>query len=219
VKSLLRAPREPVNAWTHWAGAVAGALLLWPLLAWAGTHGVARWPFVVFDLSLVALYAASASYHSFSPGGNGALWLRKLDHAAIFLLIAGTYTPVAFLGLAEPQRSRVLALIWGIALLGIGLKLFTLKVPRWLSTALYVGMGWLAVGFLPQLSRQLPHAAIVWLALGGVLYTLGAFGYATKRPRTPRRLGGLGTWGFHELWHLFVLGGSAAHVVMMFNLR
>ncbi len=169
---------------------MAGALLLWPLLAWAGTHGVARWPFVVFDLSLVALYAASASYHSFSPGGNGALWLRKLDHAAIFLLIAGTYTPVAFLGLAEPQRSRVLALIWGIALLGIGLKLFTLKVPRWLSTALYVGMGWLAVGFLPQLSRQLPHAAIVWLALGGVLYTLGAFGYATKRPRTPRRLGG-----------------------------
>lgn len=212
--AFLRVPREPINAWTHWAGAAAGALLLWPLLAWAQARGLARWPFLVFGLSLLALYAASASYHSFAPGERRAAWLRKLDHAAIFLLIAGTYTPVAFFGLGEPQRGRVLALVWGIALLGVGLKLFTLKVPRPLSTALYVGMGWLAVGFLPELSRHLPRAALVWLTVGGVFYTAGAVGYATKRPRTPRR-----GWGFHELWHLFVLAGSAAHVAMMFNLR
>ena len=211
---LFRAPREPINAWTHWAGAAAGALVLGPLLAWAAARGLALWPFVVFGLSLLALYAASASYHSFAPGERGAAWLRKLDHAAIFLLIAGTYTPVAFFGLTGAQRGRVLALVWGLALLGAGLKLFTLRVPRLLSTALYVGMGWLAVGFLPELSRHLPRAALLWLTAGGVLYTTGAVGYATKWPRTPR-----GGWGFHELWHLFVLAGSAAHVVMMFNLR
>ena len=212
VKPLVRAPREPLNAWTHWAGAAAGALLLWPLLAQAQARGLTTWPFLVFGLSLVTLYAASASYHSFTPG-RGATWLRKLDHAAIFLLIAGTYTPVAFFGLGEEQRGRVLALVWGLALLGAGFKLFTLG-PRWLSTALYVGLGWLAAGLLPELSRHLPRTALLWLTAGGLLYTAGAVGYATKRPRTPRR-----GWGFHEIWHLWVLAGSAAHVVMTFHLH
>lgn len=212
--NLLTAPREPVNALTHWAGVVAALVLLGPLLWWAQRHGLALWPFVVFALSMALLYAASASYHSFHLGERGLLWLRKLDHAGIFLLIAGSYTPVAYFGLHGAWRDGVLWLIWGIALAGIALKLLTMRLPRWVSTALYLGMGWLSIVFLPQLAHNLPTAAIVWMAVGGLLYSLGAVVYGTKR-WNPRP----GVFGFHEIWHLFVLGGTGAHVAMMFNLR
>ncbi|GHF51314.1 hemolysin III [Deinococcus metalli] len=206
--------REPVNALTHWAGVLAALVILGPLLWWAHAHALAQWPFVVFVLSMTLLYAASASYHSFFPSERGLLWLRKLDHAGIFLLIAGSYTPVAYFGLSGTWRDAVLWVIWGIALTGIILKLVTMRLPRWISTLLYVGMGWLALAFLPQLARNLPAGAIFWLAAGGVLYSLGAVVYGTKR-WNPRP----GVFGFHEIWHLFVLGGTGAHVAMMFNLR
>ncbi|KEF33244.1 hemolysin [Deinococcus sp. RL] len=220
MKRLLTAPREPVNALTHWAGAVAALLLLGPLLGWASARGLALWPFAVFGLSMVALYAASASYHSFRPGERGLVWLRKLDHAGIFLLIAGSYTPVAYFGLEGTWRSAVLGLVWGIAGAGVLLKLLTLRLPRWVSTLLYLGMGWLALLFLPQLARTLSGPALFWLAAGGVLYSVGAVIYATKRWH-PRPGGEVFPqhWGFHEVWHLFVLGGSGAHVAMMFHLR
>ena len=208
---LSSAPREPVNALTHWLGAASALLVLGPLLAWAARHGLALWPFVAFGLSMAALYTASAAYHSFDP--SRWPWLRKLDHASIFLLIAGTYTPVLYFGLGDPWRRAVLWAIWGLALAGVGLKLWTLALPRWVSTVLYVALGWLAALLLPQLARHLPGAAVFWLALGGVLYTLGAVVYGTKR-WNPRP--GL---GFHEIWHLFVLAGSAAHTAMMFHLR
>ena len=211
---LLTAPREPVNALTHWGGALAALIVLGPLLSWANSRDLTLWPFVVFSVSMVALYAASASYHSFRPGERGLLWLRKLDHAGIFLLIAGTYTPVAYFGLSGPWQAAVLWIIWGVALSGITLKLVTMSLPRWISTALYLGMGWLAVAFLPQLARNLPAAALFWLAAGGVMYSIGAVVYGTKR-WNPRP----GVFGFHEIWHLFVLAGTAAHVVMMFHLR
>ncbi|WP_291429770.1 hemolysin III family protein [Deinococcus sp.] len=211
---FLTAPREPVNALTHWAGVLAALIILGPLLWWAHTRDLAVWPFAVFIGSMTLLYAASASYHSFFPGERGLLWLRKLDHAGIFLLIAGTYTPVAYFGLQGPWQAAVLWVIWGIALSGITLKLVTLSLPRWVSTGLYLGMGWLALAFVPQLARHLPPAAIFWLAAGGVLYSAGAVVYATKR-WNPRP----GVFGFHEIWHLFVLAGTAAHVIMMFNLR
>ena len=214
MKRLLTAPREPVNALTHWGGALAALLLLGPLLGWASARGLMLWPFVVFGVSMVALYAASASYHSFRPGERGLLWLRKLDHAGIFLLIAGSYTPVAYFGLEGVWRDAVLWLVWGIAGAGVLLKLLTMRLPRWVSTLLYVGMGWLALLFLPQLARTLPGAALFWLAAGGVLYSIGAVIYGTKR-WNPRP----GVFGFHEIWHLFVLGGTGAHVAMMFHLR
>lgn len=209
-----RGLREPVNALTHWAGVLAALVTLAPLLWWASRHGLALWPFMVFVVSMALLYAASASYHSFRLTEHGLLWLRKLDHAGIFLLIAGSYTPVAYYGLHGVWRDAVLYGIWGMALAGILLKLLTLRLPRWVSTLLYLGMGWLAVVFLPQLARNLPTAALVWLAFGGLLYSVGAVIYATKR-WNPRP----GVFGFHEIWHLFVLGGTGAHVAMMFNLR
>ncbi len=206
--------REPVNSLTHWAGVLLAVPVLAGLLVWAHVHQLALWPFVVFGLSMAGLYAASATYHSLHVNERAMLWLRKMDHSAIFLLIAGSYTPLAYFGLTGIWQSVVLYLVWGIALSGILLKLLTMRLPRWISTALYVAMGWLALIFVPQLSRNLPHAAMWWLAAGGLLYTVGAVIYATKR-WNPRP----GIFGFHEIWHLFVLGGTGAHVAMMFTLR
>lgn len=211
---LLSAPREPVNALTHWGGVAGALLVLGPLLGWASARGVALWPFVVFGGSMALLYGASASYHSFRPGERGMLWLRKFDHASIFLLIAGTYTPMVYFGLSGGWRVGVLGLVWGVALAGIALKLLTMRLPRWVSTALYLALGWLSVALLPAFVRTLPAGAVIWLSVGGMLYTAGAVVYGTKR-WNPKP----GFFGFHEIWHLFVLGGTAAHVVMMFNLR
>ncbi len=206
--------REPVNSLTHWAGVLLAVPVLAGLLVWAHGRGLALWPFLVFGLSMAGLYAASATYHSLHVGERAMLWLRKLDHSAIFLLIAGSYTPLAYFGLNGVWREVVLYVVWGVALSGILLKLLTMRLPRWVSTALYVAMGWLALVFVPQLARNLPHAAMWWLAAGGVLYTVGAVIYATKR-WNPKP----GVFGFHEIWHLFVLGGTGAHVAMMFALR
>ncbi|WP_027480657.1 PAQR family membrane homeostasis protein TrhA [Deinococcus pimensis] len=214
MKRLILALREPVNSLTHWAGVVLAVPFLAVMLVWAHTKGLSPWPFVVFGVSFALLFLASASYHSFRVSERAQLWLRKLDHSAIFLLIAGSYTPIAYFGLGGTTGKVVLAVVWGIALAGVILKLVTMRLPRWVSTGLYLGMGWIAVVFLPQLARSLPVGALVWLGVGGLLYTLGAVVYATKkldfRP---------GVFGFHEVWHLFVLGGSTAHFAMMLNLR
>ncbi|AWN23602.1 hemolysin [Deinococcus irradiatisoli] len=206
--------REPWNGLTHWAGAALAVLALSGMVWFAAAHRLSVWPFVVFGLSMVFLYTASASYHSFRVSERALLRLRKLDHSAIFLLIAGSYTPVAYFGLSGLWQTLVLWIIWGIAISGVALKLLTMRLPRWVSTLLYVVMGWTAVAFLPQLARQLSSAALFWLAVGGALYSVGAVVYATKR-WNPRP----GVFGFHEIWHLFVLGGTGAHVAMMFALR
>lgn len=220
MKRLFAALREPVNGLTHWAGALLALPVSAVLIVWAVTHGLNPWPFAVFGLSFLLLYLASASYHSFHVSERALLWLRKLDHSAIFLLIAGSYTPIAYFGLTGGWRLAVLGLVWGIALAGIMLKLFTMRTPRWLSTALYLGMGWTAMAFLPQFVRTLSPGALTWLGVGGALYTLGAVVYATKRWAPGRRGRTFPQhWGFHEVWHLFVLGGTGAHVAMMFSLR
>ena len=206
--------REPWNSLTHWAGALLSLLALVGLLGYAGARHLSWWPFLVFGLSMVFLYTASALYHSLRVSERALLWLRKLDHSAIFVLIAGSYTPVAYFGLSGVWQSVVLFFIWGVALSGVALKLLTMRLPRWVSTLLYVLMGWTALAFLPQLSVRLSGSALFWLALGGVMYSLGAVVYGTKR-WNPRP----GVFGFHEIWHLFVLGGSGAHVAMMFALR
>ncbi|GAA4018673.1 hemolysin III family protein [Deinococcus rubellus] len=214
LKAVYHSLREPWNSLTHWAGAVFAVVALAGMLWYALAQHLSVWPFVVFGLSMLFLYTASASYHSFRVGERALLRLRKLDHSAIFLLIAGSYTPVAYFGLSGVWQSVVLWVIWGVALSGILLKLLTMRLPRWVSTLLYVIMGWTAVAFLPQLSHRLSGAALFWLTVGGVMYSIGAVVYGTKR-WNPRP----GIFGFHEIWHLFVLGGTGAHVAMMFALR
>src|SRR5690606_10702944 len=131
------------------------------------------------------------------------LILRKLDHMAIYVLIAGTYTPICLLPLRGPWGWSLLGIIWGMAVAGIFLKAFWMNAPRWLSTLIYVIMGWMVVIAFFPLVRAVPPSGIAWLLAGGLLYSLGSLIYGTKWPRFRSRF-----FGFHELFHLFVLGGS-----------
>lgn len=211
---LYGALRDPISGLTHWLGAALSLGLLAVLLVWASGRGLPLWPFTAFGVSAALLYVASASYHSFRVSERALLWLRKLDHGAIFLLIAGSFTPLMYFGLNGGTRPAVLGTLWGVALAGVALKLITMRLPRWVSTALYLVMAWTMLIFVPQLVRALPAAALVWLGVGGLLYTVGAVVYATKTPDFRP-----GVFGFHEVWHLFVLGGTGATFGMALSLR
>jgi hemolysin III len=200
--------REPVNGLTHLAAGLLAIVGLGVLLATAAGEG--RWDqavaFAVFGLSLVSLYAASALYHLLPLSPSGVARLRRLDHMTIFVLIAGTYTPFCLLALEGGWRWALLGLIWALALCGVLLKILWMGAPRWLSVILYLGMGWVAVIAAPALLRAVPAQGMAWVLAGGLTYTAGALVYGLKRPNPLP-----GVFGFHEVWHLFVIAGSACH--------
>jgi len=162
--------------------------------------------FAIFGLSLIALYSASTLYHLLPLSPPSVARLRRVDHMMIFVLIAGTYTPFCLLALDGAWRVGLLSVIWSLAVCGILLKLFWMEAPRWLSVTLYLGMGWVAVIAAPALLLAVPTGGMSWVLGGGLLYTAGALIYALKRPNLMP-----GVFGFHELWHLFVVAGSACH--------
>ena len=208
IRTIKKRLREPVNGLTHAAGGVLAFVGLFVLVASAASAGrmdqiVA---FGIFGISLVALYIASSLYHLLPLSPAGVARLRKLDHVAIFVLIAGTYTPFCLLALDGGWRWGVLAIAWGLALCGASLKLLWIEAPRWLSVLLYLGMGWVAVAAVPALLRTLPAGGMAWVLAGGLTYSAGALVYGLKRPNPIP-----GAFGFHELWHLFVVAGSACH--------
>ena len=159
---------------------------------------------------MVGLYLASGMYHMLTVSDKTEMRLKKLDHMMIFLLIAGTYTPLCLIPLRGPWGWALFGIIWGAALGGILLKLFWIGAPRWLSTAFYIVMGWMCVIAIYPLIQKLPVGALSLLLGGGVLYTVGGIIYGTGRfPLHIRHL------GFHEIFHIFVLGGSVCHYSMM----
>ncbi|MBI4732667.1 MAG: hemolysin III family protein [Chloroflexi bacterium] len=200
--------REPINGLTHLGGAIAAFFGQIALLVagWSGTAKIVS--VVVYGLSLIAMFSASAAYHLAKVKPATLQVLRKLDHSAIFLLIAGTYTPFCVNAFTGFFRWGLLALIWAIALTGVLVKVFYVGAPRWLNAGMYVLMGWLCVLAAPQMPSVLPPAATTWLIVGGVTYTLGAFVYAMKLFNFFP-----GKFGFHEVWHIFVLLGALAHFV------
>ena len=200
--------REPVSGLTHAVGGVLAVVGLGVLLATAASTGRLDQllAFGIFGLSLVALYAASALYHLLPLSPAGVARLRRLDHMTIFVLIAGTYTPFCLLALDGGWRWGLLALIWSLALCGVMLKVRWMDAPRWLSVALYLGMGWIAVIAASELLRAVPPGGIAWVLSGGLVYSAGALAYGLKRPNPVP-----GVFGFHEVWHIFVLAGSACH--------
>lgn len=201
IKPLLR-------GWSHALAAVA-ALVVTVLLCWLSRNDIARLvSMLIFGLSMIELYTVSALYHILPWSVAKKRVMRAIDHANIFVLIAGTYTPLCFNILAGWIRPAILITIWSLAVLGISLSLFTLKAPRWLMAALYVCMGWVVILALPAFLAVIPWQAIATLLLGGVLYTLGAVVYASKKPNPFPRI-----WGFHEIFHLFVIAGSVAFTV------
>jgi hemolysin III len=199
--------RDPVSGLTHLGGAIA-ALVGQIVLLIVGWHGVEKVASaLIYGLSLIGLFSASATYHLVNAGPKVTKILRKLDHSAIYLLIAGTYTPFCLNAFTGFFRWGLLAIIWGIAIVGILVKLFYMGAPRWLSAGIYVLMGWLCVSAAGQLSALTP-STLAWMITGGVIYTLGAIVYATKIFNFVP-----GKFGFHEVWHIFVLLGAAAHFV------
>ena len=200
--------REPVNGLTHLTGGLLASIGLIVLLVTAASEGRTDQllAFGIFGFSLITLYSASALYHLLPLSPLGVARLRRVDHMSIFLLIAGTYTPFCLLALDGGWQVGLLCLIWGLALCGILLKLLWMEAPRWLSVALYLGMGWVALVAAPALFRAVPAGGMAWVLAGALVYSAGALIYGFKRPNPVP-----GVFGFHELWHLFVMAGSACH--------
>lgn len=207
---MLSKLREPVNGLTHFfAAIVAGFGLVALLIVGWGQVGKTI-SLTIYGLSLVLLFSASATYHMVKAKPKVLEYLRKLDHTAIYLLIAGTYTPICVVMFRGFWQWGMLAIIWSFAVVGIVLKMFFINTPRWLSASIYVIMGWLALAGVGEMLHALPPGALAWLAAGGLIYTLGAIVYATRRlDFFP------GKFGFHEVWHIFVILGALAHFIMM----
>jgi hemolysin III len=194
---------DPVSGLTHLAGfVVALAGIAW--LSVRDNGDVSR-GIMIYGASLLALYAASSAYHLVVAGERTTRLLRALDHLAIFFLIAGTCTPLFCRAFDGSTRTMMLAGIWGAAAAGIAARVLWRNAPRALYTSLYVAMGWMVVLRWHDVVRALPTSALTLVVTGGVVYTLGAVVYALRRPNPLPR------FGFHEIWHLFVLGGSALH--------
>lgn len=210
--------REPVNALTHLLGAVAAAIGMVVLLVNGAANDSARQvvAFAIFGSSLVLLYATSAIYHSLNLSEHGLAILRRLDHMMIYVLIAGTYTPLCLVLLRGRLGISLLIAVWAIALIGIVQKIVWMQAPRWFSTVLYLGMGWAAMVVARPLLDAAPVGFLFWIVAGGIFYTVGAVVYAIKRPNPVP-----GVFGFHEIWHLFVMAGSFSHywAVLMYIAR
>jgi hemolysin III len=205
---MLNKLREPVNSLTHWVGAALALVGLIALLIVGWSTPTKAISLAVYGVSLIAMFSASAMYHMVRVKDKALEIFRKIDHSAIYLLIAGTYTPFCVNAFEGFWKWGMLSIIWSLALIGIIVKVFYIRAPRWLNAGIYVLMGWLAVGASGQMLSLLPAWVFGWLITGGVIYTLGAIVYITKifnfKP---------GVFGFHEMWHIFVMLAAAAHFV------
>ncbi len=193
------------HAWAFWFALVAGAVLL--VLA---PTAEARAAAVVYAVGLCALFAGSALYHRWRWDPRWRPLLRRIDHSTIFLFIAASYTPIALLVLDGSLRTVVLVGVWAGALAGIAFSVAWIGAPRVLTAGTYLALGWFAVITVPQLLDRLEAAPLLLLAAGGVLYTAGAVVYAAGRPNPWPR-----TFGFHEVFHAFVIAAAAAHFAAM----
>jgi hemolysin III len=199
-----------LRGWSH-ALAAVGALAATVALCWRCSDDPPRVAsMLVYGLSMGWMFAVSATYHLGTWRPAPRRLLRALDHASIFVLIAGTYTPVAFNALAGWERPIVLGAIWTLAALGIMFSASTLRLPRWATPALYVGMGWVALVSTPSLATALPWSAVGALVGGGALYTIGALVYVRRWPDPLPRV-----FGFHEVFHVLVIGGAATFAAVI----
>jgi hemolysin III len=205
---MLRKLREPVNSLTHWCGAILALIGLIVLLVvrWGMTAKVIS--LAIYGVSLIFLFSASAIYHMVLVKEEVLEIFRKVDHAAIYCLIAGTYTPFCVNAFSGFWQWGMLSIIWSLALVGILVKIFYIRAPRWLNAGIYLVMGWLCLAAIGQMLAVLPVWVISWLIAGGIIYTLGAVVYITKIFNFVP-----GVFGFHEVWHIFVMLAAAAHFV------
>lgn len=207
--------REPVSAITHFIAMMMAVFATVPLLVKAGIQS--GWEnflaMAIFMGSMILLYGASATYHSVDLTGRSLRVFRKLDHMMIFVLIAGSYTPVCLIVLGGKLGYTLLALVWGIAAVGMLVKACWITCPKWFSSVIYIAMGWVCVLVFGPLLKTLSAPAFLWLLAGGIIYTVGGVIYALKLPifNAKHKF-----FGSHEVFHLFVMGGSICHFIFMY---
>ena len=207
--------KDPGSAITHLIAMGGAVICSFPLLfkAVQSDSHTAVFSMAVFIGSMILLYGASSLYHSLDISAKVNLLFRRIDHAMIFVLIAGSYTPVCLLTLPRSSGIPLLLLVWASAFIGIGLKIFIINCPHWVSSVIYIAMGWTCVLVFKPLVAALPAAAFGWLLAGGIIYTIGGILYGLKLPvfdRLPK------SFGSHEIFHLFVMGGSFCHFIFMY---
>lgn len=207
--------RDPGSALTHFIAMLLAVFAAVPLLVKAGiTSGGRNFiAMAIFMGSMILLYAASTTYHSVDLSGSKLRIFRKIDHMMIFVLIAGSYTPVCLIVLGGKLGYTLLITVWSIAIAGILIKAFWITCPKWFSSLLYIAMGWVCVGVFGTLWNTLPRTAFLWLLGGGIIYTIGGVIYALKLPIFNSKYK---YFGSHELFHLFVMGGSVCHFIFMY---
>ena len=207
--------REPGSAITHFIAMMIAVFATVPLLVKAGIQS--GWEnflaMAIFMGSMILLYGASATYHSVDLTGRSLRVFRKLDHMMIFVLIAGSYTPVCLIVLGGKLGYTLLALVWGIAAVGMLVKACWITCPKWFSSVIYIAMGWVCVLVFGPLLKTLSAPAFLWLLAGGIIYTVGGVIYALKLPifNAKHKF-----FGSHEVFHLFVMGGSICHFIFMY---
>ncbi|MBW9212064.1 MULTISPECIES: hemolysin III family protein [Terrabacteria group] len=204
--------KDKYSALTHLIGFLLSLIATPILLIRAASHQVSMRILVtlaIFMATMVLLYGASTTYHSFHLERKKELILKRIDHISIFYLIAGSYTPLC-LGVFYPETRHLGISIWLLAIVGTVFKMFWVTCPKWVSSILYLGMGWISVLLIPMIRNQFGRMAFFWLLLGGIFYSIGAYLYALKKP--------LGTkeFGNHEIFHVLVMLGSLCHYLLMF---
>ena len=208
--------REPGSAITHFIGFMMALFASVPLLIKAGVSAGGRTftAMLIFMLSMVLLYGASATYHSVNLSGKPLRIFRKIDHMMIFVLIAGSYTPVCLIVLGGKEGVTMLTVVWSIAIAGMLIKAFWITCPKWFSSIIYIAMGWVCVFVFRELIHTLSVPAFCWLLAGGIIYTVGGIIYALKLPIFNAKHANFGS---HEIFHLFVMAGSICHFIFMYR--
>lgn len=214
-ESIKQHVKDPGSAITHFIGMLMAIFAAIPLIIKAAHEPAPIYvvSITIYAVSLILLYAASTSYHTFICSERIRTILKKIDHMMIFVLIAGSYTPICLLVLKGRLGIGLCALVWGIALAGIVIKMFFVYCPKWVSSVLYIGMGWVCVLAFGQILNGLTRPAFLWLLAGGLIYTVGGVIYALKLPIFN---GKHKNFGSHEIFHLFVMGGSICHYIVMY---
>ncbi|MBP3191598.1 hemolysin III family protein [Natronogracilivirgula saccharolytica] len=206
--------REPANAYTHLAGVLLSILGLVLLLHRSVMYGhpVHVISFTIFGSSMILLYLASTLYHMLPLSDRGIRFMRRIDHIMIYVMIAGTYTPITLIVLEGYLGWALFTIIWAVAVLGILFKLVWFNAPKWISLLIYLSMGWLALAVFPALWDVFSLSAILWIFLGGLAYTIGAVIYGFKWPNpSPVH------FNFHAIWHIMVMIGSFCFFWLMYQ--
>ena len=208
--------REPSNAITHFAAMVLAILAATPLIMKAVTTSSPKsvTAMIIFIVSMILLYGASALYHSVNFEGEKLKIFKRIDHMMIFVLIAGSYTPVCLLVLGGSLGLKMLITVWSIAVVGIIIKMFWITCPKWFSSMLYISMGWVCVFSFGEIMESLTLPAFLWLLAGGIIYTIGGVIYALKLQVFNSKFKDFSS---HTLFHLFVIAGSICHFIFMYN--